>query len=362
MPCPTAWLAFEAGTLHSVTAYGPAHDPIASIVLNYHDRPLYLDEAIDSVLDQTLENWELVIVDGGSDPPAQLTERARADERVRLIRLDVDPGYQAATMLGWSEARGRYLANLHDDNTFEPKFLERLVAALEDDQSLVAAFSDHWWIGPDGSIDHEMSERETHAWKRADLAPGKHQPFLDHAVIDGSVPIVMSTLIRRDAIDWSSVPPRSGIVFDLWLAYAIAATERGAWYSPERLARYRVHDERLTRTGGVTLHRSFLYCWRLFLADPRLAPHARELRTRIREGQGNLALGLMQQGDVKCARQEALLGLRPGFDARVLGIALLTLLPRRARQAIFAAREFGWVQARLRFRRTTASRTRRPGL
>lgn len=333
--------------------------PLVSIVLNYHDRPLYLNEAVDSVLDQTFEDWELLLVDGGSEPPAQLSERAQGDPRVRVIRLDEDPGYQAATMLGWSEARGRYLTNLHDDNAFEPTFLERLVAPLEADPTLVAAFSDHWWIGPHGEIDREMSQRETRAWGRADLAPGKHEPFLDQAVVAGSVPIVMSTIIRRDAIDWTAVPPRSGIVFDLWLAYAIGATDRGAWYSPERLARYRVHPERLTRTGGITLHRSFLYCWRLFLADPRLAPYAHELRTRIQEGQENLALGLMQAGDLAGARREARLGLRMGFHLRGLGILLLSLLPAVAREVVFEAREWRWIKTRLHHRRVTASRTRR---
>ena len=334
-------------------------EPKVSVVLNYHDRPLYLDEAIDSVLDQTLEDWELVIVDGGSEPPAQLSERANADPRVRLIRLDEDPGYQAATMIGWAQARGQYLTNLHDDNTFEPEFLERLVAPLDADLTLVAAFSDHWWIDSHGQIDRELSEQETRAWGRANLAPGKHEPFLYEAVVAGAVPIVMSTVIRRDAIDWSSVPPGSGIVFDLWLAYAIAATDRGAWYLPERLARYRVHDERLTQTGGVTLSRSFLYCWRLFLADPRLRLHAAELRTRIREGHGNLALGLMRAGKLGEARREARRGLRVGFDLRLLGVLLMALSPAPVRRLAFNARESALVAPRLRHRRSSASRTRR---
>ena len=303
--------------------------PLVSIVLTYHNRPRYLGEALDSVLDQTFEDWELLLVDGGSDPPAQLSARVVDDSRVRLIRLDPDPGYQASTMVGWAQARGRYLTNLHDDNTFEPRFLETLVPLLEADDTLIAAFSDHWWIAHDGRIDHVMSERETRAWGRSKLSPGKHEPFLEQAVIAGSVPIVMSTLIRRDGIDWTTVPERTGIVFDLWLAYAIAATGRGAWFLPDRLARYRIHEERLTRTGGITLDQSFLYCWRLFLADPRLAPHARELRIRIREGQGNLALGLLQSGDVRRARREARLGVRSGVDGRIVGIVALTLCPNR---------------------------------
>jgi glycosyltransferase involved in cell wall biosynthesis len=342
-----------------MSADGAAPHPVVSVVLNYHNRPRYLGEAVQSVLDQDFHAWELLIVDGGSEPPAELSRQAQRDPRVRLIRLDADPGYQAATMLGWSQARGRYITNLHDDNAFEPAFLETLVLPLEQDPTLVAAFSDHWWIGPDGQIDHDMSERQTRAWGRTDLAPGKHEPFLDEAVVTGSVPIVMSTVIRRDAIIWSAVPPRSGIVFDLWLAYAIAATERGAWYSPQRLARYRVHEDRITHAGGVRLSRSFLYCWRLFLADPRLAAHAGELRTRIREGQGNLALGLMQAGDSTEALREARLGLRAGYDARLFGILILGVLPGRLRQVVFEARECAWVDAVLRYRRTTASRTRR---
>src|SRR3954463_5327589 len=95
-----------------------ASAPRVSVVMPVFDGATYLAEAVDSLLAQTLSDWELVAVDDGSadDSPAILGRYAAADSRVRILRNDTNMGISAALNRGWREARGAYIARLDADD------------------------------------------------------------------------------------------------------------------------------------------------------------------------------------------------------------------------------------------------------
>ena len=97
------------------------------------DGERYLAEAVESVLGQTLEDLELVVVDDGSrDSSRAVLERfARADPRVRVIANDTNLGLRTALNLGWQEARAPYIARLDADDVALPDRLERQVEFLD---------------------------------------------------------------------------------------------------------------------------------------------------------------------------------------------------------------------------------------
>jgi glycosyltransferase involved in cell wall biosynthesis len=100
-------------------------DPLFSVIVPTYDRPELLREAVDSVLSQTVEDLECIVVDDAS--PSAL-EESWGDERVRVVRRDRNGGPSAARNTGIDEARGRYLAFLDDDDLF---LAERLAIAQE---------------------------------------------------------------------------------------------------------------------------------------------------------------------------------------------------------------------------------------
>lgn len=116
--------------------------PLVSVVMPTFERRALLAAAIDSVRAQTLDDFELLVVDDASTDgtEALLAERARADPRVRVFRATVNRGCNAARTLALGEARGRYLAFLDDDDLYLPERLERAVARLEAESSLDVAF------------------------------------------------------------------------------------------------------------------------------------------------------------------------------------------------------------------------------
>jgi glycosyltransferase involved in cell wall biosynthesis len=101
--------------------------PRFSVVLPTQNRPGWLAAAVDSVVDQTFPDFELWIVDDGSDAEIRSLGRELAeDHRIRVVRNSSPAGAAAARNQGIRAARGEYVAFMDDDCTWHPERLERL--------------------------------------------------------------------------------------------------------------------------------------------------------------------------------------------------------------------------------------------
>lgn len=106
-------------------------EPLVSVVLPVRDRPAQVLEAIASVIAQTLQDWELLVVDDGSTDgtPDAVAVVADRDPRVRLIRAAAE-GVCAARNRAAAQATGRFVAWLDSDTTWEPDFLRVAVSVM----------------------------------------------------------------------------------------------------------------------------------------------------------------------------------------------------------------------------------------
>jgi len=109
-----------------------APDPLVSVVLPTHDRPVRLARALASVMTQSYRRLEILVVDDASAPPARavVEEVAGADGRVRLLRLPEQAGAARARNAALARARGELVAFLDDDDTWEPDKVKRQVEVL----------------------------------------------------------------------------------------------------------------------------------------------------------------------------------------------------------------------------------------
>ncbi len=98
-----------------------------SIVVPMYNASKYIDETLKSVLSQSYEDWELIIVDDGSTDGSPDIVRGYLDPRIRLIYVPdaEEKGAYAARNLGVSEATGRYIAFLDADDKWDHEKLER---------------------------------------------------------------------------------------------------------------------------------------------------------------------------------------------------------------------------------------------
>lgn len=97
---------------------GSPRHPRVSVVLPIHDRANVLGRAIHSVLAQTDDDWELVIVDDGSSDEPETVLMQFKDPRIRLIRHSENRGAPAARNTGMEAARGGLIAFLDSDDVW----------------------------------------------------------------------------------------------------------------------------------------------------------------------------------------------------------------------------------------------------
>lgn len=102
--------------------------PTVSIVMPAWNRGYLIRRAVSSVLDQTLADWELIVVDDGSDDDTLLVLEGltRHEPRIRVVAA-AHGGVCRARNLGLAAARGRYVAFLDTDNVWTPEFLAETV-------------------------------------------------------------------------------------------------------------------------------------------------------------------------------------------------------------------------------------------
>lgn len=117
-----------------------ASPPLISVVLTSHNRAQYLPESIESILNQSCSDFELLIVDDASDDPGpdavgpvEITRQyAARDNRIRPIHLTNNLGLGGARNRGVSEARGTYIAFQDDDDVSLPQRLEKQLNFLRE--------------------------------------------------------------------------------------------------------------------------------------------------------------------------------------------------------------------------------------
>jgi glycosyltransferase involved in cell wall biosynthesis len=90
--------------------------PRFSVIIATYDRPKHLAEAIESVLRQTVQDLELIVVDDASPSAATVP----SDSRVRLIRLHENAGVGHSRNVGLTAARGKFITFLDDDDLYHP--------------------------------------------------------------------------------------------------------------------------------------------------------------------------------------------------------------------------------------------------
>jgi glycosyltransferase involved in cell wall biosynthesis len=302
--------------------------PLVSVVVPTYNRTKYLPFAIRSALDQTYSNFEIIISDDASTEDVEGVIAAFNDPRIRYRRNPKNLGQALNNLAAFKEAKGAYVANLHDDDLWEPEFLAKLVPHLQAHDDVVLVFSDHYVMDEAGVIDENFTNRVELQYKRRDLAQGIHKPFYKIGLVDLSVPLTMASVFRKEAIDWDDFPAKVNSFYDRWIIYLACRTGMGAYYHPERLTRYRVHTASATSTSGIDFPRSSVTCHDRFVQDERLKsvwPALRQMR-----GLSYTKLGIiqLQLGHLSEARRNLLTAMKDKPNLRAAGALCLSFVPK----------------------------------
>lgn len=182
-------------------------DPVVSVVLPVYNCPEYIGQAIESVLSQTLSDFELIVIDDGSkDQTPQVLSRYM-DPRIRLITQE-NRGLASTLNRGIELARGRYIARQDQDDLCFPERLAKQVAFMDahPDCGLLGTWAEVW-------VENTRTDR-THEHP-SDNATLKYELLLNNPFVHSSVMIRKSALDRAGnySTDPDRQPPED---YELW--------------------------------------------------------------------------------------------------------------------------------------------------
>ena len=128
--------------------------PLVSVILPVHNPdPVWVSEAVQSVRDQTYDNWELCIADDHSTRPGvaeALSQLAAEDPRIKLERRETNGGISVASNTALEHATGEFITFLDHDDILEPHALHALIEQLQSNPKLDFIYSDEDKLSVDG--------------------------------------------------------------------------------------------------------------------------------------------------------------------------------------------------------------------
>jgi glycosyltransferase involved in cell wall biosynthesis len=126
--------------------------PLVSIVIPVYNGEKYLADSLDSVLCQTYQNWELIIInDGSTDSTEQLILNYQ-DKRIKYLRNDDNKGIIFSLNRGLRESKGVYIARLDADDIALPFRIEKQVEFLSENPDYVMCGSYFQTIDSKGNL------------------------------------------------------------------------------------------------------------------------------------------------------------------------------------------------------------------
>ena len=113
------------------------HEPLVSVIMPAYNAARFIRHSIQSVLQQSFQNWELLVTDDAStdNTPQVLEMAATQDPRIKVFLLKQNQGPGAARNHSLSQAKGRYIAFLDSDDLWLPHKLEQQLRFMQNRQS-----------------------------------------------------------------------------------------------------------------------------------------------------------------------------------------------------------------------------------
>lgn len=228
--------------------------PLVSVIMPTYNSAKFIDQAVQSVLNQTMDDWELLLTDDASTDDTREHIEAYGDERIRPEFLTQNQGAARARNHSIERARGRYIGFLDSDDRWLPEKLERQIGFMQRNKS---AFSHTAY-----AVENEHGEL---IGKKAVVRSASYADLLASRTVVGCLTAIydreMMGLVRMPQI-------RKRQDFALWLH--LARQCGGVDGLNEVLSIYRVHS------GSLSANKlsAALYTWKMFRRTQDLSLYA----------------------------------------------------------------------------------------
>lgn len=201
----------------------------------YNPEQQHLFEAVNSIINQTFKDFELIIINDGSDSFPSLDWLT--DSRVTVIKNEINKGISFSRNFGLSIAKGKYIAIMDSDDIAEPRRLQKEFDFLENNPLYVACGT---WFKQFGEKRSECKRNiDDSSLYKARLLFGNEPTLLDPSCM-----IRKSVLIDNEITYDESM--KSGMDYMMW----VILSEHGEIHNvKEILMNYRTHPNQITKKG-----------------------------------------------------------------------------------------------------------------
>ncbi|MBX9256554.1 glycosyltransferase family 2 protein [Desmonostoc muscorum CCALA 125] len=306
--------------------------PKITVCIPTFNRISLLPYAIDSVFNQSEQDFELIICDDGSTDGTPELMSEYTDHRIKYIRHPQNIGKSNNMRSGFDAARGEYFIKFDDDDRITPDFLASTAAILDQDSSIDFVGTDHWIIDINNNRDESKTQENSDCWGRNNLSAGVVDNLLEVVFINQSFQIG-ATLFRRQTLqELGFVLPNMQNCEDNDLFVRLALAGKKGYYLPELLMEYRYHREQ----QGINRAIPFLFDKIRYLESYKFESEELEKirQYRLKETQLLLGLRLIEKGETQQGRELVLAGQSFSTVKAWTGLGL-SLLPLGLRGKAF---------------------------
>ncbi len=234
---------------------------ISVVMPTYNTEVSILKEAVDSILCQTFKDFEFIIIDDGSTNESVDYLQSLQDKRIKLIRNPENLGITKSLIIGFREAKGKYIARMDSDDISFPKRFEKQFAFMEAHPDVILCGSNVEYF--DASFSRKSTDRikdmETYRISTLFLTPGPRHPtaFLNrelliryHISYDENLPY------SQDYALWVEISKHGKIrvLRDVLLRYRTYSSRVSISHREEQIRCHKVTEKKLLQQllGTVT--------------------------------------------------------------------------------------------------------------
>lgn len=214
-----------------------------SLLVAAYNAELFIEETIRSVVTQTHNDWELIVVDDGStDGTAGIVKQwAQNDSRIKLLR-QFNKGASCARNYAFSQSTGDYIVILDADDCILPDKLESQCRHLDSNLIYGVVYGDTW----------HCDEKKSHIILESKKFPSQHvEGDIFEKIILGNIFAVHSAMVRRECVTHVGLHDESQDLIGDWDLWVRVAEHYRFLYDPNPVAEYRLHGGMSARSDSA---------------------------------------------------------------------------------------------------------------
>lgn len=232
--------------------------PKVSVIIPNFNKAPFLETRIESILHQTYQSFEIILVDDAStDESHKVIQRFADDPHFsEIFYSEFNAGVFATWKIGIKKAKGEYIWIAEADDYADPRLLERLVGILEDQPHVGIAYCQSWLVDEHDTPVTLYKEVELPYWNQArwqqDFIYDGREECRRYLIYKNTIPNASAVVFRRALYQKTGGPPEEMKVNGDWVFWSSLLCHADIAFVAEPLNYFRTHSTTIRSANKMT--------------------------------------------------------------------------------------------------------------